>query len=81
MTYTEFVASLKKVLIKIGITGKYTGHSFRRGGATFALQSGVSGDFIKLLGDWHSDAYHLYLDLSLQRRVQALSQLVTCLPK
>ena len=31
---------------------QYLGHSFRRGGATFALECGVAPDLIKSQGDW-----------------------------
>ena len=47
-------------LQKAHITGYYTGHSFRRGGATFAFRCGVPASLIKLQGDWHSDTYLLY---------------------
>jgi hypothetical protein len=81
MTYTDFTASLRNTLHKLGMNpSQYSGHSLRRGGATFALQSGVSGEVIKLLGDWRSDAYQTYLDLSLSHRTQALSTLVKNLP-
>ena len=36
---------------------QFAGHSFRRGGASFALQAGLPTDVIMLFGDWHSDAY------------------------
>ena len=35
----------------------YSGHSFRRGGATFAMKSGVPFPLIKCQGDWASDAF------------------------
>lgn len=37
-------------------------HSFRRGGATWALAAGVPGEIIKAMGDWQSGAYLTYLD-------------------
>ena len=36
---------------------KYSLHSLRRGGATFAFQSNMEHEMIKILGDWASDAY------------------------
>ena len=38
-----------------------SGHSFRRGGATFAALAGVPAELIKLQGDWRSSAYELYI--------------------
>ena len=39
----------------------FSGHSLRRGDATFAFQCGIPAELIKLQGDWQSDAYMLYL--------------------
>ena len=39
----------------------YAGHSFRRGGSTWAFQQNISVDRIKLLGRWKSDAYSAYI--------------------
>ena len=43
-------------------TGDISSHSFRRGGATWALSCGVPGGIVKLLGDWKSAEYLVYLD-------------------
>lgn len=48
---------------------RYTLHGLRRGGACHALQVRLVGEDLKILGDWASEAYMRYLDLSLQRRV------------
>ena len=40
----------------------FSSHSFRRGGATWALSCGVPGEIVKLLGDWKSASYLVYLD-------------------
>ena len=39
----------------------FAGHSFRRGGATWAFSQDISVDQIKLLGQWSSDAYAAYI--------------------
>ena len=39
-----------------------TSHSFRRGGATWALSCGIPGEIIKVMGDWQSAAYLSYVD-------------------
>ena len=35
---------------------KYAGHSFRRGGVSYAFQVGVPLELIKITGDWKSNA-------------------------
>lgn len=61
LTYYKLVKSLKECITKIGHDpAAYAGHSFRRGGATLALTLGLDHAWIKLLGDWKSDAYLLY---------------------
>ena len=65
LTHTAFVSYLKK----------FSGHSFRRGGASFALQCGIPADWIKLQGDWASNAYERYLDPSLSLRKQLASKM------
>ena len=47
---------------------RFSSHSFRRGGACWALQCGVPGEVIQQFGDWKSDAYKDYLD-QIPRRV------------
>ena len=48
----------------------FAGHSFRRGGASFAYQSGVLIELIKALGDWRSDTVLIYLTMPLTVRLQ-----------
>lgn len=45
-----------------GEEGNFSSHSFRRGGATWALSRGVPGEVIKMMGDWKSSAYLAYVD-------------------
>lgn len=75
LTYPKFLVFLKQCLHRLGFdTSRYSGHSFRRGGASFALESGVPADLVQTQGDWRSDAYKLYIDPSLQaRRTVALT--------
>lgn len=69
LVYPAFCSHLRQCLDRLGFESKrYSGHSFRRGGATFALESGVSPDLVQTQGDWRSDAYKLYIDPSLQGR-------------
>ena len=43
---------------------EYSGHSFRRGGATFTLECGFPVDIINAQGDWASNSYERYLNPS-----------------
>lgn len=62
LTASVFIHYLKSVLSKLGYAESlYSSHSFRRGGASFALSCGVSQDDIRILGDWASNAYMSYL--------------------
>lgn len=81
LLYSTFIKDLRVLLTKAGIVGgQYSGHSFRWGGASFLLQVGVPGEMIKVMGDWRSDAYQRYLDLSLQTRSNLIRQVVDNLP-
>ena len=76
LTHTAFVSYLRKCLLKTGLDpAQFSGHSFRRGGASFALQCGIPADWIKLQGDWASNAYERYLDPSLSFRKQLASKM------
>ena len=71
-TYKAFMTIMKQLLCDVGVDPSLYGtHSFRRGGATFALEAGVPLDTISLLGDWKSDAMYLYLHLPLSQRLTA----------
>jgi integrase len=60
---------LKTCVNSIGLDGsKFSSHSFRRGGATWAFKAQVPSELIKVQGDWASQAYMRYLDLSLDQR-------------
>lgn len=45
----------------------FSGHSFRRGAATWAASVGMTGLEIKTLGRWNSECYRLYVDAGPQR--------------
>ena len=54
-------------------------HSLRRGGATFAYQSDIEAEMIKLMGDWASDAYKHYIDVSMDKRYESMKLFVEAL--
>lgn len=75
LTYAQLGDKLKQWVSQCGISSeRYTLHGLRKGGACHALEVGLAGEDLKILGDWASDAYMRYLDLSLQRRVDNMVQ-------
>lgn len=60
LTATAFVSQVKQGLSGHCDTSRIAGHSFRRGGASWAYSSGVPVDLIRQLGDWQSNAYTKY---------------------
>lgn len=56
------------------------GHSFRRGGATFAFQAGVPDILIQRQGDWRSTCYREYVTPSKTQAVAATRQMLAALP-
>ena len=75
-TQVAFTAKLQATLQAIGFPAdKYSGHSFRRGGASYAFQCGLPVDLIKIQGDWSSNACERYLQPSLSLRQQVADTL------
>lgn len=74
------MAMLKEFLSQVGVSPKdYGSHSFRRGGASFALEAGIPLDVISIMGDWKSDAVYLYLQMPVSQRLSAQHQLASYL--
>ena len=66
------VLRVKTVLLELGLNPHdYGTHSFRCGGASFALEAGVPLDTISIMGDWKSDSVFLYLHMPLSQRLSA----------
>ena len=71
ITQGQFTNKLSSILSSLGYdSSRYSGHSFRRGGASWALECGLSSDVIQMLGDWRSSAYQRYLHLPLHTHIQ-----------
>ena len=82
LTYGRFLENLKRLLATIGYDArKYAGQSFRRGGATFALSSGVPTELIKLQGDWRSNAYELYAGVTRDTQLAAVRRMASALDR
>ena len=72
MTYPRLTYWLKKWLHEAGVPNKgFSMHSLRRGGVTYLHKAEIPAQVIKLLGNWASDAYLRYIDVTLGKRVQA----------
>ena len=82
LTYSKFLLLLQDFLRGLHIDPKsYSGHSFRRGGASFALECGVPAELIQSQGDWRSNAYQAYLDPSFKSRQQVSNVLSAAIIK
>ena len=82
LSANQLVYRLRKWLKLVGEEDMaYSLHSLRRGGATFAYQSNMEGQMIKLLGDWASDCYQRYIDISIDQRYDSMRAFVDALNK
>lgn len=58
---------MERALAGAGYAAKgFSGHSFRRGAATWAASIGMSATEIKTMGRWNSDCYKLYINAGAQ---------------
>ena len=70
--HRTFTSKLKMLLNKAGFDPSlYSGHSFRRGGASYLYSVGGSTLMVQVLGDWASQVFTRYLLLSLDDRLEA----------
>ncbi|KAI8486059.1 hypothetical protein Bbelb_361590 [Branchiostoma belcheri] len=70
LIHKPFVTTLRTLLRQCGYPDSaYSGHSFRRGGATWASECGLPPELIKLQGDWNFSAYQRYTSVSLKGRL------------
>jgi len=68
LTHAVFVSKFKMLAGKIGLNpDKVSGHSFRRGGATFAFGLTNNHSLIKYVGDWLSDCYLIYNEMDSEQ--------------
>ena len=72
ITYKQFTSRLKDLLTEAGFSpALYSGHSFRRGAATYLHEVGGSILQIQAAGDWSSQCFTRYLYLSTEERLKA----------
>lgn len=70
--YKQFCTFLSRVVCRLHLDPSlFSPHSFRRGEATFAFDCQIPSPIIKLPGDWQSDSYLVYLELSQQQKQRA----------
>ena len=50
---------------------KITPHCLRRGGLNWAHKAELTGESLKVLGDWSSNAYNTYIDINFEQRVKS----------
>ena len=80
ITYPQFSRFLARSLQAIGADpGEFSPLSFRRGGATFAFDCGLPAELIKLQGDWRSDAYLVYLEMTDHQKRTAVNAMAHAL--
>ncbi|KAK3239314.1 hypothetical protein CYMTET_50750 [Cymbomonas tetramitiformis] len=81
LTHSFFVSTFRKLAERAGLDPKaYSGHSFRRGGATAASGLAVADHLIQAHGDWASDCYKLYIDLGREQQLLLPSAMAEDLP-
>ena len=77
ITYDVLSRRLKGWVKACGLNPEeFSLHGLRRGGANHALSVGICGEDLRLMGDWASDAYLEYIDLTLDRRVTNMVKFV-----
>lgn len=82
VTHAELVRAAKALVARCGLDpALYAGHSFRRGGATFAFSAGVPPALIKLQGLWASDVYLGYVDIPLDARARTTRMMAAAICK
>ena len=78
--YSQFTSRLKMILRKAGLNPDlFSGHSFRRGGASFLFSSGASQLMVQVLGGWSSLCYTRYLYMNEEDRMDAQQLMATAI--
>lgn len=81
LTPNLFISKIRSCIQQLGLDScKYAGHSFRRGGASWAYHAGVPLDTIRQLGDWRSNAYQRYIETDNTMLFKAILQMQQCIP-
>ena len=82
VNYKSFTTKLKNLLSKAGFSPeRFSGHSLRRGGATFLHACGGSIHQIQSSGDWQSDTWTKYIYISLEQRFLSQKLMSSSIPR
>lgn len=76
-TYMVFRSVLNKVSMLAGLGKKFSGHSFRKGGALYLISMGVPLTQVQERGDWKSMCVLRYLSVPIGDRVASESLLAS----
>jgi len=81
LSKSQFLSSIRHLFSKtdISFSSQVRGHSFKRGGASHAFKAGLPCELIQIYGDWKSDAYRLYLDISMNTKLAYASHISSAL--
>ena len=78
LTSRHFCFFIFKVISALGLVpANYSPHSFRRGGDSFAFRCNVPAELIQRQGDWQSDAYLIYLEMSSAQKRRAVHSMAS----
>ena len=82
LLHSSLVNAAKDMARCVGLDPtKVAGHSFRRGGASFAFQAGVQEALIQRQGDWQSAYYKEYIVLSRDKALEATRMMFVLIDK
>ena len=82
LSSNQFIYRIRKRLLLIGEDARiYSLHLLRQGREMFAYEADMEGEMIKLLGDWTSDTYKRYVDISIDKRFESMKAFVEALNK
>lgn len=70
LSYSTYSKQLKVLIAKAGISGDFSSHSFRRGGATCMSELGFTVADIKRRGRWKSSCVNRYITHSLKHVIR-----------
>ena len=80
--HRTFTTKLKSWLTKAGLDPSlFSGHSFRRGGASYLYSIGGSTLMVQVMGDWRSQVFTRYLYLTMDDRQSAQSLICSAINK
>ena len=73
VTYRDLTVQMRRWLEEAGVPEPlgFSSHSLRCGGCTHAFENQISKTTIMVLGDWVSQSFRRYIDLTVETRLKA----------